>query len=223
MIYHVKVLKGLVKPQRSFYQLNIAEEIQGLRFRVGLLAVVSMMLFTIGAGFGVGSESISHELTKLSPQDFALRKQLFVFGQAIVGLAYAGVILFIPSLFFKMFTETTYHKLVILQLYVLPILLLEKAVSILLAIWAGLPWFSSPLSLGVIVQPMTDQRFLIYFLGSITIFHIWVMIVQYKGLRLLSREVDTKNIFLMVLGIHLLFWILHAVYPLIFANLTEGM
>lgn len=210
MIYHVKVLKGIIMPQRSFEQLNIAEGVQGFRLRVGVLAALSMILFTMGAIFGVGSESISQELTKLSPQAFELRKQIFVLGYVVRGLAYAAVILLIPSLFFKLLTENEYRKLVILQLYVLPILLLEKVTSILLAIGAGLPWFSSPFSLGVITQSMTDLHFLIYFLGSISIFQIWAMIVQFKGLRLLNREIYARNVFFMVLGIHILFWILHA-------------
>lgn len=214
-MYHVQILKGLMKPGRSFYQLAIAEKIRGFRPRVVWLAVLGMIIFATSALYGVGSESLSAQITDLSPQIYELKKLAFAGGRVLLGLVVTAAILLLPSLLFKLVTANPYVKLVILQLYVLPIFLLANVINMVLAIWAGLPWFSSPLSLGVIGQMVTANDLLIYLLGSISIFQIVVMMVQYRGLRQLNPEMRGRNIFYLVLGVHVLYWVVHALYQLI--------
>ncbi|WP_085522182.1 hypothetical protein [Tuberibacillus sp. Marseille-P3662] len=210
-MYDVRLLRGLFKPNLSFYQLTIAESYKGFRWRLILLMLLSIIIFSISAGFGLGTEVLSGSLAQVSPETFAATKLMYIFGKAILGLLFAVIILLVPSLLYWTLTPSTYGKLVIVQLFVLSILLIEKVIMIPLVIWGGIEWFSSPLSLGVIGQFITHNEFVIKCLGIVSLLKLWAVIVQYKGIKRLNREMSWKNILLMVVMINVIFWIIEAV------------
>jgi hypothetical protein len=186
----VKLIKGLRQPSIFFYQLKEAEVLKGYRLRIFLLFILSSLVYGLVAHFGIGMNSLSKELVDLSPTAFETEKFYFFIGRVLLGLLYAGIILFIPSLlFWTLSEEAEYRKLVVVQGLTLIILLIEKLTFIPLALYLSLNWFSSPFSLGVLSQYITSNSWVIYFLGCISLFKIWTLFIQYKGLkRLLAKK-----------------------------------
>ncbi|MHA7138205.1 hypothetical protein ACRTEV_13175 [Rossellomorea arthrocnemi] len=161
---------------------------------------------------------MSKDITKLSPTVFELEKFLFFLGSLLAGMLYAAIILFFSSLiFWTISNEGEYRKLIITQGLVLIILLLEKLTYIPLSLFFSLEWYSSPLSLGVITQYITSKSYVIYLMGSFSLFKVWVFYIQYKGVKQLTNQ---KNwiIWLAILLTNLFFWSLNAL--LAFLNIS---
>jgi hypothetical protein len=205
LIYETRIWKILFFPKRSFFQLQKAETIYGLSLRAALLILSSILIFAASGLAGIGSHVFSFELLDLPASLYEWRKSYFIFGRFLLGLLYAGLIIFFSAFVLWTLTDVPYKKLVVLQTAVMPILLIEQAFHILLAIQFHLPWHSSPFSLGPIAQYLTNSPFIIYFLGCISFFKIWVIIIQIYGLSSLSRQ-KKLLIWILVLAVHLLFW-----------------
>ena len=201
----VRLVKGLLNPSVYFYQLRESEILKGYFQKVMWLFLLSALIFGLNAGFGWGTVPLSKEITTLSPMDFEVHKFYFLLGRLLLGLLYAAIILFIPTLLFWTISEADFKKLVVMQGITLIILLIEKLTYLPLLTYLSLNWYSSPLSLGVISQSMTDNEWLHYFLGNISLFKLWIIYIQFVALKWLTGK-KSGLILLWVSFIHMLLW-----------------
>lgn len=214
----VRLFRGITQPSTFFYQLKEMEVIKGYRKRIFFLFLLSIIVFGLISSFGIGMDPLSKEMTKLSPTTYELEKFLFFLGRLLAGLLYAAIVLFFSSLiFWTISDEGEYRKLAITQGIVLMILLVEKLTYIPLSLFLSLDWYSSPLSLGVITQYITSKSYVIYLMGSFSLFKVWVFYIQYKGIKQLTNQ---KNwiIWLVILLTNLFLWSLNAL--LAFLNIS---
>ncbi|KAB2336774.1 hypothetical protein F7731_10505 [Cytobacillus depressus] len=202
MFYKLRLVKGIVYPSYLNYQLSQAEKIQGLWKRIILLICSSGFLALLTAFFGIGNEILSKDLLTLPSSDFESIKLLFAFGKTLWGLLFAVFMLFLPALFFWTVTEIPYTKLLSTQTFILFILLIGKAVHLLFALLLGIDLFSSPLSLGVIIQYVTNNELLITLFGSISVFHIWAIYLQYTYIKKMTEK-EPRVIFSLVMVAYL--------------------
>ncbi|MGR3766098.1 hypothetical protein [Rossellomorea sp. NS-SX7] len=206
----INIFKGLKSPSFFFYDLSTTENPKGYLKNIFRLILLSVLAFGLISSFGIGMDPLSKKLNTLAPTLYELEKFLFFSGRVLNGLFYSIIILFIPSIIFWTISEKgEYRKLVIVQGLVLLILLLERLTYIPLSLFFSLDWFSSPLSLGVIAQYITSKPWVIYFLGSFSLFKIWIFYIQYKGLKRLTEQ---KNwlIWTVILLTNLFFWAITA-------------
>lgn len=208
------VLRGLFYPDLYTYKLRDSEYVPGVWKNTAMLVLLSGLIFGISAYFGIGSEYLSKNLTAVSRENYELHKLLFMIGQLIWGLFYGLAMIFIPALFFWTFSDIELKKFVTVQLYVMPVLLLEKVINIPLATGLGLIKTSSPFSLGVIAQYITNNDFIIYFLAAITLFKVWVIFIEYKYIKMLTGK-RPGIVLLLVIGINLIFWLFSALFSFI--------
>jgi hypothetical protein len=210
----IHVLRGLFYPDLYTYKLRDSEYVPGVWKNTAMLVLLSGLIFGISAYFGIGSEYLSKNLTAVSRENYELQKLLFMIGQLIWGLFYGVAMIFIPALFFWTFSDIELKKFVTVQLYVMPVLLLEKVINIPLATALGLIKTSSPFSLGVIAQYITNNDFIIYFLAAITLFKIWAIFIEYKYIKMLTGK-RPGIVLLLVIGINLIFWLFSALFSFI--------
>lgn len=210
----VEVLRGLFNYNYYTYKLRDSEHVPRVWKNTILMILLSGLIFGISSYFGMGSEYLSKKLTSISREEYEMQKLLFMAGQTVLGLFFGFVLIFLPALFFWTLSDLELKKLLAVQLFVMPIFLLEKVIIIPLAIFLGLTKVSSPFSLGIIAQYITGNDFVIYFLASISIFKFWVIFIEYKYLKMLTGK-NPKIIFFIVLSINLLIWLFTALFSLI--------
>ncbi|KAB7706625.1 hypothetical protein F9802_10535 [Bacillus aerolatus] len=211
MIYQVQLVKGLFRPDDRFYQLDHAEEIRGLWSRISLLIIVSTALYFLSGLLGIQSESVSAYLADVGNTEFEGQKMLFAIGSATWGLLYPLLILFLPALLFWTFLEVDFRKLLVLQSFVFVIYLIEVCLLILLNVTLAIPRDSSPFSLGVLAQYVTENELITSFFSFITLFHIWAMTLQYKFLKR-SSEKSPRFVLLLILAITIALWLFSALF-----------
>lgn len=209
MVYYIHLLKGLLAPQILFFQLGKVEEIRGLWKRAAILVFLSVLLFSLSSFFGLGMDFLSKEITEIGRQELEAKKLFIFVGQMVWGLFYALLVIFGVSLVLWALLDMQYKKIVVIQLFVLSIFLLEKTILLPIRVSFGIGPESSPLSLGVIAQYFTANTIVVYAFSQLSIFKLWAIFFQYKGLKALSDK-NPKIVLLLIVIVNLFIWITSA-------------
>lgn len=188
MIYRPHVLKFLFRMKDQIYQIKLAESVRELWFSSILLIGLSAIIYGWMGSLGIGSQLLSIDASTISAATYEGNKFWFMIGRTGYGILFAAIILFIPSFIFYYLADIPFKKLVVMQQVVLFILLIERILWVPLATFFGLDWYVSPWSLGIIVSYLTEIDWLIYFLGAVSLFQVWVIWFQYRFLTHLSEE-----------------------------------
>jgi hypothetical protein len=205
----IEVFRGLFNYNYYTYKLRDNEGLPGVWKKTILFILLSGLIFGFSAYFGIDSEYLSRKLTSIPRAEYEMNKFLFLAGQIIQGLFFGAIMLFLPALFFWTVTDLEFKRLLTIQLFVMPIFLLEKLLIVPMALYLGLTKISSPFSLGVIAQYITGNDFVIHFLAYISIFKIWAIFIEYKYLKAMTDK-NPKIILLFVTVIHLVIWLFAA-------------
>lgn len=214
MFFHVQLWRGLRTPYISSRQLDKAEKYTGIWKKTALLLVLAFVLAVISAYFGIGSEQLSKRIYETTDTQLSTIKALFAMGQVLQSVLVTALIIFFPALIFWIFTDVEYRKLVVMQLYAASIFLIEKALILPMKLYWGLDHASSPFSIGVIAQYLTDYELISNFFGAISLFSIWVIILQFKYLRVITEK-SAKYILILILSINLFMWVFFALFTFI--------
>lgn len=209
MVYYMHLVKGFVAPHILFFQLGKAEEIRGLWKRAAFLVFLSVLLFSVSSFYGLGTDFLTKEIAEISDQAFETKKLLVWIGQMIWGFAYAALVIFGMALVLWAILDMPYMKIVVIQLFVLSLLLVEKAILLPIRVSFGIGPESSPFSLGVIAQYVTTNSIIIYIFSHASIFKIGAIFFQYKGLKGLSDR-NPKLVLLLIILVNLFFWLASA-------------
>lgn len=189
----------------NIFRIKKAEKIQGL-WKTGLFLLLAAVIIYIWMGWlGIGSNLVSQGAPGLTPLEYNVHKLWFVVGRMIYAAIFWGFVLFVPAAMLGLVTDIPYQKLVIIQQLVFAILLIERLIWIPLAVYAGLDWYSSPFSLGIIAAYLTSKSWIVLFFGAISIFQIWVMFLQVRFIRGLC-SMSKPGIWASVIFLHLFEW-----------------
>ncbi len=176
MVYQVRLLKGILEPHRSRYQLQNAEAVTKLGLKLLFLYFLSLIVFTIGGYFGIGSESFSKEITEMSAEEFEAAKLLILSGNIITSIIDPSIYIFLSALFFWIVTDIPYIKLVIVQMILFVLQLVEKTLLIPLFVLKDIGSDANPFSLGIISQYFLRSDYFINFFSEITIFNLLLLL-----------------------------------------------
>jgi hypothetical protein len=211
MLYHVQVIKGLLHPKLHTYRILEAEKIKGLYNRFFLLLIIFIGIYMAGAYFGIGMESISNEVTVSNSETLAAKQIFMILGKGIWGALLAVLAFYIPAIVYWATLNTRFKDMLVLQLYMMAILILEQIITMPLLFFLDIGQNSSPFSLGVIAQYITDNRLLIYLAAAVTLFKIIIVIYQYKWLKALSDR-SPQIVALVVCLFNIIIWAISSIF-----------
>ncbi|MFS0675138.1 hypothetical protein AB1K81_18315 [Ornithinibacillus sp. 179-J 7C1 HS] len=221
MIYQVQLIKLLFAVDDHIFRIGKAEQIRNPWKTVVLLGLLCLVTYSGMGILGIGSSALSSGAVLLTASEYELSKLYFIIGRMIYSTAFVLFVLFIPSLIYYWVTKIPFKKLLLMQVVVLFIMLVERILWIPLAVYAGLDWFVSPFSLGIIASYLTDVTFLIYLCGAVSLFQIWIVIFQIKFLTKLSG-IHKAWIWSTVILFHLAVWSVTAVLAFTDLYMIDG-
>lgn len=207
MTFRIQPLKGIFKPVNFRYQLQEAEVFKGYKRFIALFLFLSICVYGMSAVLGIGTETLSKEMTSLSSEEYETRKQLFFIGRVLLGLLVPGILLFLSSLYYWSFVNISYKKLVVVQMSVYCVFLFEKIIQIPMFVWLHIDETSNPFSLGILAQYVTNKDLIIYFFSQITIFQVFMIGIVCYYLQHLSDR-GKKIIISLVLGFYIFCWLM---------------
>lgn len=209
MIYQVRLAKGLFSSEKTRYQLHNSEAVTQIKGKIILLYIASILIFGLYGFLGIGSESFSKELLKLSVHEFEMGKMLVLAGNFIAGIVYPSVYLFLMALFLWAVTDIEYIKLLIVQMIVFILQLLEKVVMLPFFTFLDLNQDANPFSLGVISQYFIANEYIIHLFSEVTLFQVLVIAIQYYYLKSFTEK-NKNKILLMIIVSYLIVWLVNA-------------
>ncbi|WP_249260969.1 hypothetical protein [Virgibacillus pantothenticus] len=215
------MFKFLFSMEDHLVQIKHAERIRNFWKGIGVLIVCTMLLYGLMAYIGMGTAILSPNIAKLNPLEYEQQKFWFMVGRMGYAALFAGLVLFVPSLFYYAVTGLPYRKIVTMQQVVLLVMLVERLTWVPLAMWNGLDWYVSPLSFGIIASYLTEHVYFTYFFGMISLFQIWIIGFQVKYLGFFC-EIKKLWLWLMVIGLHAFYWAMVSVLAFADQYLLNG-
>lgn len=206
MTYQPNFLKFLFSINDHLFRIRRVEKMRPIWRSNVLLIVLSMLLYMWMGLLGMGSDLISQDAVLLGSLDYEASKFWFVFGRTIFGLLFGLFILFVPSFLFKQLTDIPYKKLIVMQQVVLFVLLVERFLWVPLMLFAGLDWYVSPLSFGILMSYITDHSWLIYLFGAISLFQLWAIGFQVTVMKSLTDVMKKQWLWISVIFLHVVVW-----------------
>lgn len=206
MTLKVNPVKGILKPKEYRIELQEAEDYSRYRLSILFLFLISICVYVLSGTLGIGSESLSKELSSVSNHAFEARKQLFIIGRLLQGILIPCVFIFGTALYYMAFINGSFRKLVTVQLSVFSLFLIEKIIQIPLFLMLNVDGTSDIFSLGIIAQYITQNELMIHFLGQITLFRIGMLAFSYYYLTRIV-EVSKKTLITAIGILFLLYWI----------------
>ncbi|TFD97026.1 hypothetical protein [Jeotgalibacillus sp. R-1-5s-1] len=201
-----RFLEGLKDPVRLIESLHNSESVLHIKRKITVLLLLSMFIFGFGAWIGMGTQDWAGNFVLFFGLEYDLQRFYFLLGRLCLGLGFAGLFIFLPALLYSLLAhDFSYKKGLVLAFFPAAILVLEQFTYLILMIWQGINWYSSPFSWGVIGQLLIKQEWLIYFVGAISLFKIWVMYWQFLTLRALVT-LKWWAVLLIVLGANIILW-----------------
>lgn len=205
MTLKVNPIKGILNPHEYCNALQEAEQYSHYRLNIFFLFLISIFVYVLSGAFGIGTESISSELSSIGNHAFEARKQLFLIGRSLQGILLPSIFIFGSALYYFAFLNGSYRKFVVVQLNVFGIFLIEKIIQFPLFLLLNVDATSDIFSLGIIAQYISSNEVLIHFLGELTLFRIGMVVYSYYSL---SRIVESRKKTFIAVGIlFLLYWI----------------
>ncbi len=220
-MYTINLFKFFFHMDDHIFRIRKAEKINHLWKMCALLAFISLVIYVWMAYLGIGSDIISRGAVGLMPGVYETEKVWFLVGRAIFGVLFAIIILFLPSLLFYLLTEIPYHKLLIMQQFVLAVMLIERLIWIPLMLFIGLDWYVSPISFGIVASYITGTSWVIYFFGAISLFQLWIIWFQVKFITALV-PMRKRWIGFNVILVHVLGWALTALIAFADTYIVSG-
>ncbi|MFZ0371369.1 MAG: hypothetical protein WAM07_17380 [Halobacillus sp.] len=205
MTYSVNLMKLFIRREDHLFKLREAERIKNVWKLLFLLLGLTVLTYVWTSWMGLGTDPLSDEMSSLNRVEYEFRKAWFLIGRVAFGILLYVFILFISSFFFWLFNHVSYKKLLIIQMNVLLVMLLERVLWIPLMVYFGLDWYVSPFSFGIITSYITDINWIIYLLGSISIFQLFIIWYQVTCISSISPT-RRRWIWTGVVFWHLLLW-----------------
>jgi len=222
MNYQPNFLRFLFSINDHLFRIRKVEAMNPIWRSNSLLILLSMLIYLWMAFLGIGSNLISEDALALGALNYEASKFWFVVGRMLYGVFFASFILFVPAYLFKLLTDIPFKKLVVMQQVVLFVMLVERLLWIPLVMFAGLDWYVSPLSFGIIASYLTSHTWIIYFFGAISVFQLWIIGFQVLFLKTMLTEIRERSLWLSVIFLHILWWGLATIFSFTDQSIIGG-
>ncbi|MFC2949240.1 hypothetical protein [Virgibacillus sediminis] len=211
MSYYGSLFKIFFSMEDHLFRIRKAEKIHNLWKTTLLIVLLSLLVYGWMSYLGMGSDLISRNAASMSAIQYEITKAGFIIGRLLYALLLSAFVLFVPSLLFHLLTNIPYKKLLVMQQAVLLVMLVERLTWIPLMLLSGLDWYVSPFSFGIIASYFTDNAWLIFFFGAISLFQLWIMWFQVKFLSTMAA-ISKKWLWANVFILHILYWCMAALF-----------
>lgn len=170
------------------YPEKLADDLQqGMvtQFKRRVLAVfaLGLVLFLLRDAWGMHSGAMTYLLAGGTLEQYTIGRLTAFAGTLIWSLVYMAFHFFGVALILQKLTNIPYKPLLKIQLAVLGLLLIEKAMLFVIFLLAGKTASVSVFSFGPLAATFFENWFLILFVNQLTIFMALVIAVQYRFIR----------------------------------------
>lgn len=221
MFFNFTFRHFLTNPDRLAAQLETST-MQGFRKRIVFVFLLGIALFAIRNWWGMGTESLTPLLTTMSTADFAVARYTSLLGAVLWAIIYVSFHFYGIAYILSSITKIQFRKLLPLQLLMIGLLLIEKALVFLVFVMKGEVANVSFLSLGPLASTFLENTYLIFFLNQLSLVTVLIIFFQNRYLRTITNGMDKKSFVFLLISIQLVMALITAAIGFIpFESLFE--
>ncbi|MGB5944538.1 hypothetical protein [Paenisporosarcina sp.] len=225
MIFDFRFWRYLANQQELIDNLGFST-IRDFKKRVWMVGFFGLLLFIVQELWGMNTQQITSVYAAGGTDPFAIARLVSLAGIIIWAFLYLSFHFFGISFLLNKITGIELSKLAVLQLFVVGILLLEKALLFFIFVLLGVTTPVSLFSFGPLAATLLDHAFLVFFFNQLSIFTALIIALQVRFIRSFT-EMNPRIIFLIIITIHIVMALITATVSILpleewYLQLVEG-
>lgn len=182
---------------------------RGFTNRVWLVSLFGVLLFALRDVWGMHTEGLTSLFAGGFEDKFVIARITSLVGAIIWSFIYMAFQFFVLAFIIHKLTNVELSKVAVLQLFVVALLLMEKAFIFFLYAVVGYTTDFSILSFGPLAATFLENEFFTYFLNELTIITALVVAIQFRFLRAFTT-MSARNLLFILIVIQLVLALLIA-------------
>lgn len=204
MFLEFKFWRYLSHREDLFVGLGEAEAIRGFKKRVGILLGLTVLLYILIEMWGMTTTSLTPLYVLGFLDTYAIARWVSLIGIILWALIYFAFHFFGVSQLLHIVTKIPLRMAVVMQLYVIGALLIEKALVFIVYALVGYTTPFSFLSFGPLAANFLEPEFFHYFFNQFSVFTGLVLAIQLQFLQRFT-DLSTKVLIAILLAITVVF------------------
>ncbi|MGE6487362.1 hypothetical protein ACQKE5_03600 [Paenisporosarcina sp. NPDC076898] len=182
--------------------------------RVWMVGLFGLLLFVTQELWGMNTQHLTSLYALGGNDPYTLARLVSLVGIILWAILYMAFHFFGIAFLLNRITGIELSKLAVLQLYVLGILLLEKAFLFFIFMMTGVTTPVSLFSFGPLAATVFENPFLVLFFNQLSIFTALIIALQVRFIRAFT-DMNPRIILLIVIAIHIVMALITAAVGLI--------
>ena len=182
--------------------------------RVWFVALCGVILFALLDMWGMHTEALTTLFVNGFEDTFTIARITSLIGSVIWSLIYMAFHFFGIAFLLHKLTSVDLSKVAVLQLFVVALLLMEKALMFFLYAIVGYTTDFSLLSFGPLAATFLDNEFVAYMFNELTIITALIITIQFQFLRAFTT-MSARNLFIILVAIQLILAIMVASFEVL--------
>jgi len=201
MIFDFRFWRYLSNQQELINNLD-SSTMRDFKKRVWMVGILGLLLFVAQELWGMNTEHMTSLYAFGGTEPYITARLASLIGIIIWAIVYMSFHFFGIAFLLNKITGITLSKLAVLQLYVLAILLIEKALLFFIFTMMGSTTPVSLFSFGPLAATFMDHPFLVFFFNQLTIFTALIIALQVRFISAFT-EMNPRLILLILVALHL--------------------
>lgn len=171
--------------------------------RVWLIAIFGVLLYALRDIWGLHTEELTYLFVNGYEDTFTIARMVSLVGTIIWSLLYMAFHFFVMAFILHKITKVDLSKVAVLQLFVVALLLMEKAFNYFLYAVVGYATDYSVLSFGPLAATFIEQTYFNHFFNELSLITGLIIAIQYHFLRAFTA-MSTRNLFILLIVIQVI-------------------
>lgn len=202
MFYDYAFFKSLFNPSSLTTALAKEAEIRGYKRRVAFVVFFTLLIFALQNVWGMGTAGLSHLFATNETNTYFVARVISFVVSIVWAILFFIFHYYLIAFILAVFNELPKFWVRKVQLFVVSIFMLEKA--ILLAVFYGVGFTTNLnfFSLAPLVAKITTEPFVLFTLNQLSLFSLFAIIVQYQFLKRWMEQSAHKSLLIKIITIH---------------------
>ncbi len=225
MIFDFRFWRYLANQQELIHNLS-SSSMRDFKKRVWMVGFFGLLLFITQELWGMNTQHLTEIVAVGGKDPYTIARLMSLVGIMSWAVIYMFFHFFGIAFLLNRITKIELSKLAVLQLYVLALLLIEKALLFVIFTLLGMTTPVSLFSFGPLATVVFDHPFLLFFFNQLTIFTALIIAMQARFIRGFS-EMNPRIVLVILIMIHIVMALVTAAVGILpieewYARFVEG-
>lgn len=209
MFFEFRFWKYLFNRNELIVSLKEDATMRGFQSRVWFVAIFGVLLYALLDIWGLHTEELTALFVNGYEDTFTIARITSLIGTIIWSLLYMGFHFFIIAFILHKITNVELSKVAVLQLFVVALLLMEKAFNFFLYAIVGYATDYSVLSFGPLAATFLEHSYFNHFFNELSLITALIIALQFHFLRAFTT-LSARNLFILLIVIQVILSLISA-------------